>query len=82
MLFHRWFVNEYLQLKIKVMNQNQRYEAINTVISTLQSIDVDGETMEFIILKLGMEEQMLRQLYLKAPDYQVELLREEKYSFQ
>lgn len=63
------------------MNQSQRYETINTVISTLQSIDVDGETLEFIIQKLGMDEQILRQLYLKAPDYQVDILREEKYSF-
>jgi hypothetical protein len=81
MLLYRWFVNGYLQLKIKVMNQSQRYETINTVISTLQSIDVDGETLEFIIQKLGMDEQILRQLYLKAPDYQVDILREEKYSF-
>ena len=60
------------------MNQNQRYEAINTVISTLQSIDVDGETMEFIIWKLGMEDQMLRQLYLKASDYDVMMLMDER----
>jgi len=60
------------------MNQNQRYEAINTVISTLQSIDVDGETMELIIWKLGMEDQMLRQLYLKASDYDVMMLMDER----
>jgi len=32
----------------------------------LNHIEVDGETMEYIIRKVGMEDQMLRQLFLKA----------------
>ena len=29
-------------------------------------MEVDGETMEFILKQVGMEEQMLRQLFLKS----------------
>jgi hypothetical protein len=30
-------------------------------------MDVDGETMEYIINQVGMEQQMLRQLVMKHP---------------
>ena len=36
------------------------------IIDTLNHIQVDGETMEHIIRQVGMEDQMLRQLLLKA----------------
>ena len=39
---------------------------VETVIDMLNHIEVDGETMEYIIRKVGMEDQMLRQLFLKA----------------
>ena len=48
----------------------------NAAIEMLQS--VDGETMEYILREIGMEEQMLRQLMLSAPMEQVEYLMEEK----
>ena len=35
---------------------------VEMVIKTLQEIDVDGETMQYILEKVGMEEQMLHQL--------------------
>lgn len=35
---------------------------INDIINTLNSIEVDGETMEYILQKIGMDEQMLKQL--------------------
>jgi hypothetical protein len=38
--------------------------AINDAIQILKRIDIDGETMQYIIEKLGMEKQMLRQLVL------------------
>lgn len=40
--------------------------SVETIIDILKHMDVDGETMEFILQKVGMEEQMLRQLFLKA----------------
>ena len=39
---------------------------VETVTDMLNYILVDGETMEHIIRQVGMEEQMLRQLLLKA----------------
>ena len=41
-------------------------EAVQNVISTLKGIDIDGETMQYIIREVGMEEQMLRQLVMTS----------------
>ena len=35
---------------------------IDQVINTLKDINVDGETMQYILEQVGMQEQMLRQL--------------------
>lgn len=35
---------------------------VEMVIRTLKEIDVDGETMQYILEEVGMEEQMLQQL--------------------
>ncbi len=51
---------------------------VDTVIDLLIDIDCDGETMEFIHHKVGMEYQMLRQLILSMPLDQVEYLLEER----
>lgn len=40
--------------------------SVETVIDILNHMDVDGETMEFILDQTGMKGQMLRQLFLKA----------------
>ena len=40
---------------------------VDTVIDLLTDIDCDGETMQFILKKVGMEWQMLRQLMLTMP---------------
>ncbi|QMP84754.1 hypothetical protein M1M19_gp67 [Flavobacterium phage vB_FspP_elemoB_14-3B] len=37
------------------------------VIDQLRYINVDGETMQYIIEKLGMNDQMLRQLVMTNP---------------
>jgi hypothetical protein len=37
-------------------------DKVLSVINTLKEIDVDGETMQFILEKVGMEDQMLKQL--------------------
>jgi len=39
---------------------------VQSVIDTLREIDVDGETMQFILEKVGMEDQMLKQLISTA----------------
>ena len=44
------------------MNQLNQVIAINSVITLLNGIDVDGETMEYIIDHVGMRDQMKSQL--------------------
>ena len=52
--------------------------SVETVIDILKHIDVDGETMEFILNQTGMKGQMLRQLFLKAHKDIVRDLSEER----
>lgn len=51
---------------------------VETITDMLNHIQVDGETMEYIIRQVGMEEQMLRQLLLKADTEMLNQLIEEK----
>lgn len=55
---HQMFLNSLTQL---MSDENVRHVVI-TAIESLRTIDLDGETMEFIIEMLGMEDQMLSQL--------------------
>ena len=51
---------------------------VQKLIDILKDIDVDGETMEYILNKVGMEEQMLRQLFLKSNSETINYLISEK----
>ena len=42
------------------------------IVSMLRHMSVDGETMEYIIKSVGMEDQMLRQLMMTQPINDVE----------
>jgi hypothetical protein len=53
---------------------------VDAVIQYLNSIEVDGETMEYIIEKVNMREQMLRQLIMSSPVRDTRLLFEERIS--
>jgi hypothetical protein len=47
------------------------------IILQLKQIDIDGETMEHIIEQVGMSDQMLRQLVMKAdPEHLRDLIVE------
>ena len=66
-----------LQIKqIKVMTTQEI--KTQSVIQQLKHMEVDGETMQYILKEVGMEWQMLRQLMLTTPIEQVEYLLEEK----
>ena len=58
------------------MNNDQ--VVIKSIIQDLTLMDVDGETMQYILQQIGMEWQMLRQLMLSMPIEQVEYLIEER----
>ena len=53
---------------------------VDAVIQYLNGIEVDGETMEYIIEKVHMKEQMLRQLIMSSPVKDVRELFEERVS--
>ena len=61
-------MNESITLKCKVED----------IIKELKFLDVDGETMQYILEKVGMEDQMLRQLVMKANSNDVTKLLFEK----
>jgi hypothetical protein len=48
------------------------------IVAMLRHMDVDGETMQYIVKSVGMEEQMLRQLMLTQPINDVEYVWEER----
>lgn len=52
--------------------------SVETIIDILKHMDVDGETMEYILDKTGMKDQMLRQLIMTMPYEQIESLTREK----
>ena len=51
-----------------------RNPKVETIISLLNEIEVDGETMQYIIEKVGMEEQMLKQLILTYPSQTIQTI--------
>ena len=50
----------------------------NFVIQFLKEMDVDGETMQYILEQVGIEEQMLRQLVMNADNVYLRDLIKEK----
>ena len=55
---------------------------VNRVINILREIEVDGETMQYIIEKVGMSDQMLRQLVMSEPIEEVDYMYEERKQLQ
>jgi hypothetical protein len=53
---------------------------VNEIIKKLKAIDIDGERMQYILEKVGMSDQMHRQLIMTKTIADTELLLEEKSS--
>ena len=56
----------------------ENFAIVFDIIQELKKIEVDGETMQYILSEVGMEWQMLRQLIMTLPLEQVEYLVEER----
>ena len=52
----------------------ENFSTIYDIIQELKKVEVDGETMEYILKQVGMEYQMLRQLMLTLPIEEIENL--------
>jgi hypothetical protein len=59
-------------------NLKENFGIVFDIIQELKKIEVDGETMQYILEKTGMEWQMLRQLIMTLPIEQTEYLIEER----
>jgi hypothetical protein len=53
-------------------------DKVERIISDLSHIGVDGETMQYILKNVGMEDQMLRQLMMSQPIDEVNYMFEER----
>jgi len=51
---------------------------LSTIIELCRDIEIDGETTEYVLRAIGMEDQMLRQLVLNADWDKLNYLIEEK----
>lgn len=49
---------------------------VQSVISYLRDIEVDGETMEYILRQVGMDEQMLKQLFAQSTNDEIDYLHD------
>ena len=56
---------------IPLKDEIDKYKVVEEIISKLKMIDVDGETMEYILNKVGMSQQMHSQLSKKFTLYDI-----------
>jgi hypothetical protein len=61
----------------QLMEDAFKFNVVKEVIAKLQAIEVDGETMQYILEKVGMSNQMMRQLMLTEDFNEVEYVWEE-----
>jgi hypothetical protein len=62
----------------QLMSNPMIESTVESVIATLKHINVDGETMEYILEQVGMTDQMLRQLIMNNPESDTKDILEEK----
>lgn len=97
-IFNNIVLEDYLDVEIESSNidewrvenkkqrlQDENYSKIETMIEDLKAMEVDGETMEYIIREVGMDEQMLNQLKVLYGEMEVDsetmeyIIRGERY---
>lgn len=74
-------------MTVQMGETDYTYNRVEEIISTLKSLThkgdtVDGETMQYILKEVGMEDQMLRQLIMTQPIEEVRYLIEEREEFE
>jgi hypothetical protein len=60
------------------MDLNQKSSA-DHIIEHLLAIDVDGETMQYIIESTNLKYQMLKQLIMTSSDFDINNILEERF---
>ena len=64
--------------RTQLMTNPMIESTVESIIATLNHIDIDGETMEYILEQVGMTDQMLRQLIMNNPESDTKYFLEEK----
>ena len=72
-----------MNITAQMSKNNYTRERVEKVITILKSLTlkgdcVDGETMQYILERVGMQDQMLRQLIMSQPIGEVEYVFEER----
>jgi len=63
----------------QLMQSDIMHERVSYIIDLIKDSDLDGETMEYIIERVDMTDQMLRQLVLKSdPEVLLDLIKEKR----
>ena len=66
-----------MKITSQMENATVRWE-IENIIKKLEFLQVDGETMQYILEQVGMQDQMLRQLIMSQPIEEVRYMIEER----
>ena len=75
---NNYFDSYYVVCETALMQSPLNRAYVMDIINKLCTIEVDGETMQYILEKVGMEDQMLRQLVMSQPIGEVEYMFEER----
>ena len=67
-----------VELPMRILDTTMGKNVIQDIIEKLKYLEVDGETMQYILKEVGMEEQMLRQLIMNSSETDTKDLLEEK----
>ena len=58
----------------------EKFKTLDSIVSLLKTIDIDGEGMQYIINCTGMNDQMLRQLIMSNSQSNINDVLDEKIS--
>jgi hypothetical protein len=76
--YHLDMFKEEFDKPMKIIDTTMGKDMVEDIIQKLIQLDVDGETMQYIIDQVGMTDQMLRQLVMNNPTSETIDLLEEK----
>jgi len=76
--YHLDMFKEEFDKPMKIIDTTMGKDMVEDIIQKLIQLDVDGETMQYIIDQVGMTDQMLRQLVMSNPESDTKDLLEEK----
>jgi hypothetical protein len=79
---NNYFKSYHVIYETPQMESTFKRDVVMDIIKKLRAIEVDGETMQYILEKVGMEDQMLRQLVMSQPIGEVDYMYEERRLFE